>query len=326
MRYEFQFYTKDLYGDLLELARESYKWEMPVVGISRVEFSNSLNKIFCDSATAWEKTVGCYLEKGKLIACVWNEGCYDGTQFFLFDSKQRAMEEDLLVDMIKFAKTYGAGYKKDGRTRFVNLFIPEWNDRLQKAASEHGFKKGDWKDNINIFSFTEKRYEVKLPEGYSIVDGNTTSTFSLANVHRHSFGYGEDDRATEHGWEAFEAVRQTKYYQPELELCVLDKEKRPVAMGMIWYDEDMPYCELEPLAVCWWERRKGIGTALLGEAYNRILERYPNCKGIKGGDQPFYQSIGYETKAAATAWYWAAEIFISWEEASVDKNYTKEVE
>ena len=93
MRYEFQFYTKDLYEDLIELARKSYKWEIPLVGISRVEFSNSFNKIFCDSATSWEKTVGCYLEKGKLIACVWNEGCYDGTQFFMFDSKEKAAEE-----------------------------------------------------------------------------------------------------------------------------------------------------------------------------------------------------------------------------------------
>lgn len=74
MNYEFIFYKKDLYEELLRLVSNSYEWEMPVVGIGRMEFSNSLNKIFCDSATVWEKTVGCYMENGKMAACVWNEG------------------------------------------------------------------------------------------------------------------------------------------------------------------------------------------------------------------------------------------------------------
>lgn len=326
MKYEFKFYTRDLYEGLLNLARNSYQWEIPLVGISRIEFAESMNKMFCDSATAWEKTVGCYFEHGKLVACVWNEACYDGTCFFMFDSKERAQEEVLLVDMIKFAKTYGAGYKENGRTRYVNLFIPEWNQVLQEVSEAHGMKKGGWTENLTMFSFEESSYEVCLPEGYAIIDGEVTPDLYLANIHRHAFGYGEGNRATEHGQEAFAAMRRMGYYDPKLELCVLDQEKRPVAMANIWYDTDMPYCELEPLAVCWWERRKGLATALLHEAANRVLERYPNCQGMKGGDQIFYQQIGYETKATATAWYWEAEIFPSWEEDSKNKNYAKEVE
>lgn len=326
MKYEFTFYTKDLYEELLRIIINSYEWEIPAVGIGRVEFSNSLNKIFCDSATSWEKTVGCYMEDSKLVACVWNEGCYDGTTFFLFDSKERSQEEELLIDMIKFAKTYGAGYKNNGRTRFVNLFIPDWNKILIRVAQEHGLKKGNWTENLNIFPFEEKGYEVNLPEGYSIIDGKSSPDFYLANVHRHSFGYGEGDRATEHGHEAFRAMRQMKNYNQKLDLCVLDTKKRPVAIAIIWYDENMPYCELEPLGVCWWERRKGIGTAILHEAMNRVIKLYPMCKGMLGGDQTFYRSIGYKTKATATAFYWETEVFISWEKESLYLDYGKEVE
>ena len=326
MKYEFKFYTKELYEELLRIVINSYEWEIPAVGISRVEFSNSLNKIFCDSRTSWEKTVGCYLENDKLVACVWNEGCYDGTTFFLFDSKERAMEEALLIDMIKFAKTYGAGYKNDGKTRFINLFIPKWNETLIKVAQEHGLNKGGWTEKLNIFPFKEKHYDVTLPEGYSIIDGESSSDLYLANVHRHSFGYGEGDRATEHGHEAFQAVRKTLYYNPKLDLCVLDDKKRPVAIAIIWYDENMPYCELEPLGVCWWERRKGIGTAILHEAMNRVINMYPKCKGMLGGDQMFYKNIGYETKATVTAYYWEAEVFSSWEKESFHMDYGKEVE
>lgn len=327
MKYEFCFYNENYYSDLIRLALCSYEWEIPAVGLSRIEFSNSLGKIFLDTHTAWEKTVGCYLEHGKMVACVWNEAGYDGNIYFLFDSKVRAQEETLLLDMIKFAKTYGAGYQKENsRVRAVNLHIPEWNDVLRRVCEEHGFCKSDWAECLNLFDFQEKQYEVNLPEGYRIIDGTVSNAVQIANVHRHSFGYGAWDRATEYGHEAFEAVRKTKYYDPELELCVLDKENRPVAIANIWYDESMPYCELEPLAVCWWERRKGIGTAVPHEAMNRVMRKYPDCRGMLGGDQLFYKSIGYKTKAKVLTYHWETEVFLSWEAKSLYMNYAKEVE
>lgn len=337
MKYKFCFYSPERYEELLSLAAASYAWEIPSVGISRIQFSHAVNRIFCDSATSWEKTVGCWLDKGKLAACVWNEGCYDGTVFFLFDSRERAQEVGLLEEMLRFAKTYGAGCKSDGKTRFVNLFIPEWNTLLSRLAQEHGLQKGDWTEHYNIFPFRENRYEVRLPEGYRIIDGTESPDLYLATVHRHAFGYGADDRATEHGQEAFHAMRQADGYDPALDLCVLDSRNRPVAMANVWYTKPVEsgvsshiqrriYAELEPLAVCWWERRKGIATAILHEEMNRILEKYPDCGGMLGGDQAFYKSIGFETKATATAYYWEAEIFISWDEKSRHMDYGKEVE
>jgi predicted N-acetyltransferase YhbS len=88
-----------------------------------------------------------------------------------------------------------------------------------------------------------------------------------------------------------------KHYRRDLDLCVLDEHKRPVAMAIIWYDEAMPYCELEPLGVVWWERRKGIATAILHEAANRVKNMFQNCGGMLGGNQEFYRRIGYEKKA-----------------------------
>lgn len=340
----FRYYEESMYDELLGLARASYAWEVPSVGVSRIEFAHAVNKVFCDSATSWEKTVGCWLEHGKLAACVWNEGCYDGTVFFLFDSRERAREEELLAEMIRFARTYGAGCKSDGRTRFVNVFVPEWNTAFSRIAREHGLEKGGWTEHYNIFSFRERQYEVRLPEGYQIIDGHKTPELYLAMVHRHAFGYGVDDRATEHGQEGFRAMRRARYYDPELELCVLDPQGRPVAMANVWIpmtqressgsipcpESRRPeagrsggayYAELEPLAVCWWERRRGIATALLHEEMNRILRKYPACGGMLGGDQAFYKSLGFETRAAATAYYWETEIFMSWDVRSRNMEY-----
>ncbi|MBQ6995027.1 MAG: GNAT family N-acetyltransferase [Lachnospiraceae bacterium] len=322
MKYELRFYKKEYYNAMIELARKSYEWEVPAVPVSRVEFANTVNKYFNDSHSAWEKTVGCYFEDDNMVACTWNEACYDGENMLMFDSKERAQDEELLLEMIKHVKTYGAGIREDGKTREVTLLVPQWNHVLQKLLEKKDFGIIEWKENINVLKFEEEPFEVKLPEGYTFADGTQIPAVYLAMVHRHSFGYGAGT-AAEYADVAFEKMRQEKHYNPKLELCVLDTEKRPVAFANIWYDEAMEYCELEPLAVCWWERRKGIATALMHELSNRVKEMYPSCKGMEGGDQTFYTSIGYEKIAEIDKYHWEAEIIISWEQESADKKYSE---
>lgn len=320
MKYEFRFFKEEYYDAMIELARRSYAWEELAVPVSRVEFANALSKEFNDSHSAWEKTVGCYFEDDNMVACTWNEACYDGENMLMFDSKERAQEEELLLEMIKHVRTYGAGIREDGKTREVTLLVPQWNYVLQNLLKKKGFEKTEWKENINVLMFGEEPFEVKLPEGYTFADGTQTPSVYLANVHRHAFGYGAS-KAAEYGDVAFQRMRQEKHYNPKLDLCVLDTEKRPVAFANIWYDEVMEYCELEPLAVCWWERRKGIGTALMHELSNRVKQMYPKCKGMEGGDQPFYASIGYQQVAVIDKYHWEAEVFIFWEKESADKKY-----
>ncbi len=325
MKYTFEFYQKTDYKAIIKMALASYEWSVPTAGLCRIEFAMGLHPGFKGNRNAWVHTTGVYRLDGKIVAAVWNEGNYDGDVFLLFDSRERAEDIELLEDMIKFSKTYAAGLKEDSRTKTVSIFIPEWHNTLKKVALEHGFNLGDWEDATYILPIS-KKMEVCLPEGYTIVDGTNIPDFYLSNVHRMSFSYGieSEPTATEHGAEAFHELRQQKHCDNNLTLCVLDNEKRPVAMTIIWYDPLMPYCEMEPLAVVWWERRKGIATALIHEAVNRILEKYPSCQGITGGDQEFYKRIGFEKRGSSINYVWEAEIFISWEKESFERNYEQE--
>lgn len=325
MKYAFTFYKKENYEDLVRMALESYKWSVPTAGLSRIEFAMGLHPAFTGNKKVWEHTTGVYTQNGNVVAAVWNEGTYDGDVFFLFDTRERAEDLELLEDMIKFSKIYTSGLKDDNRTRTVSIFVPDWHDILKTYLLEHGFYLGDWEDKTYILPIANKM-EVCLPDGYVIIDGKDIPDFYLSNVHRMSFNYGIDQNrtATRHGEEAFHELRQQKHCKDELTLCVLDREKRPVAMTIIWYDEMMPYCEMEPLAVVWWEQRKGIATALINEAINRILEKHPDCKGITGGDQEFYKKIGFEKRGSSINYVWDAEIFISWEKESLEHNYEKE--
>ncbi len=325
VKYLFEFYKKTDYEDLIRMALASYSWSVPTVGLSRIEFEMGLHPMFTGNRNAWEHTTGVYRLDGNVVAAVWNEGNYDGDVFFLFDTRERAEDIELLEDMIKFSKTYASGLKEDKRTKTVSIFVPDWHDTLKNCVIKHGFKLGEWEDKTFILS-NIKKMEVCLPEGYTIIDGKDIPDFYLSNVHRMAFSYGikQDPNPTEHGAEAFHEVRQQKHCKDYLTLCVLDKEKRPVGMTIIWYNPAMSYCEMEPLAVVWWERRKGIATALIQEAINRVLEKYPECKGITGGDQEFYKRMGFEKRGSSMEYNWEAEVFISWEKESIEHDYEKE--
>lgn len=325
MPYTFSFYKDEDFDEIEELVLRSYEWEYPVWGVSRQEFCRGLHPKFTGNEKAWEHTVGVYRKDGKIVACVINEGTYDCEVFFLFDSKTRAQEKVLLKEMIRFAKTHGTAIKADRKTRYVSVYAPRWNKVLIEMLNEAKFKEDNWRQQLFILPFTEEKFEVSLPEGYTFADGHSTPDFYLSNTHRFAFAYGGEDYACEHGAEAFNALRKMKHYNKDLDLCVLDAQKRPVAMGIIWCDERMPYCELEPLGVVWWERRKGIATALLHELANRVKQLYPNCQGMLGGDQSFYGRIGYEKKEEVLRYNWELEVIISWEKESFDKDYASEV-
>lgn len=325
MKYSFDYYKDEDYEEIEKLVLSSYQWDMPIWGLSRHEFIMGLHPAFTGHYHALYHTVGVYRDSGKIVACVINEGNYDGEAFFLFDSKERSQEPELLGEMIRYAKTHASAVKEDRRTKTLNLYVPTWNTVLKEMVLKSGFTETNWGEERNILPFENKSFEVKLPDGYTIADGNTTPDFYLSNTHRFSFGYGGDQHACEHGEQAFHNLRKMKHYRKDLDLCVLDEQKRPVAMAIIWYDESMPYCELEPLGVVWWERRKGIATAILQEAANRVQQMFPNCTGMLGGDQAFYRSIGYEKKAHIPQYHWELEVFISWEKESFDKDYARYV-
>lgn len=326
MRYTITFYKKEDYDDVKNLILASYQWESSVVGNARLLFSEAMTTEFNHYEYAWEHTVGVVREEGKVVACIWNEGEYDGCEFFLFDKKERSEDEELLKIMVRFAKTYGAGLKEDGRTRYTNLFIPTWNTKLIEYATEHGFKETEWLDECYVLPFSKAPFSVEIPEGYEIIDGSSSPDFYLSNVHMFSFNYGKGDLAADQGVNGFHRLRQCKEYNPKLDLCILDENKLPVAIALAWYCEGMRYCEMEPLAVAWWARRKGLATAIIHELSNRVMEMYPDCEGLRGGDQEFYKAIGFEKWGASRAYYWEKEIFISWDSRSKDQDYAKEIE
>ena len=314
MSYKFAVYTNDYFDKIQQMILDSYQWDFPVFGISRMEFAAYLHPYFIGMNSVWERTCGVWFDENKIIACAINEANDEGDAFFIFDNRKRAEDSLLIEEMIFFAKTTMSTVSDDGITRSVTLHIPQWNSTLKNIAKKSGFINNNWDDKLLILPFGDKDFQVKLPDGYVFVTGDEVPPFYAANVHMAAFNYSI--KSVKDGEKAFTDLRNAPHYNPKLSLYILDSQKRPVAFANIWYCEKMPYCELEPLRVAWWERRKGLATAILYEAVNRVKKLFPQCKGMTGGDQIFYEKIGFVEKARCEQYKWQTEIYPSWDKRS----------
>lgn len=314
MSYKFAFYTNDYFDKIQQMILDSYQWDFPIFGISRMEFAVYLHPYFIGMNSVWERTCGVWFDENKIIACAINEANDEGDAFFIFDNRKRAEDSLLIEEMIFFAKTTMSTVSDDGITRSVTLHIPQWNSTLKNIAEKSGFINNNWDDKLLILPFGNKDFQVKLPDGYVFVTGDEVPPFYAANVHMAAFNYSI--KSVKNGEKAFTDLRNAPHYNPKLSLYILNSQKRPVAFANIWYCEKMPYCELEPLGVAWWERRKGLATAILYEAANRVKKLFPQCKGMTGGDQIFYEKIGFVEKARYEQYKWQTEIYPSWDKRS----------
>jgi len=272
MSITFRYYTEEDFLKLEELIMASYKWGNPPWGFSRHEFCRGVHTAWGNVKDNWRHTVGIWEEDGKIISAVINEGVWHGDGFFLFDSIERQRDSKLLERMFHHAETHLSCFKKDDKekTRHLHLAIPGEYDCVKNIAKERGYEVSKDVERALVLPFTGEKFKVHFPEGYTIVDGTTTPDFYLSNTHMFAFNYTLPIAET--GEKGFHDLRQMPGYKPELDLCVLDEEGKPVGIAMIWYDERMPYCELEPLGVVWWCRRKGIAEALIHEAVTEIWD------------------------------------------------------
>lgn len=66
MAYRFAFYTKDNFEQIQQMILDSYKWDFPIFGLSRFEFSAYLHPEFTGLHRVWERTCGLWFDGDKI--------------------------------------------------------------------------------------------------------------------------------------------------------------------------------------------------------------------------------------------------------------------
>lgn len=125
MKYEFSYYTQDNFDDIENMILNSYSWEYPIYGISRLEFCSGLHPYFTGIQRTMERGSGIFRQNGKIIAAAVNEVNAAGDAFFIFDSKERSQDKELIEHMIFFAQTGMSHKEQNGKSRYVNLRVPQ---------------------------------------------------------------------------------------------------------------------------------------------------------------------------------------------------------
>lgn len=314
---QFAYYEEAYFDQIEALILKSYTYDKPLWGLSRHEFVKAIHPDFKASYQAWTESMGLYLEEGQLVAAVLSEGVYDGDAFFIFDGKKRTQDHELLKRMVRFAVTHLSSLDETRTVRSLYLNVPKWHHELKHVVTEFGFIDQNNPERIRILPFPTTLFEVKLPKGYRF-SKTPVPPFYLSNIHRLSFNYGLP--YADQGSRAFEKLRTMRHYDPDLEVVILDEENRPVAFAIGWMSPSMPYAELEPMAVTWWNRRKGLGTALVHELSNRIKTKYPHAYGMTGGDQPFYHDLGFAIAEEVPVYLYKKVIHASWDPLSKDED------
>lgn len=306
MKYTFKYYKDEYFNDLEKLIVQSYKWGTPAYFYNCLQFDRGIHSAWANNKANWEQTTGLWEEDGRIVAVAISVGAWQGDAYFIFDSYERTQDIELLNKMFHHIETHMSCFRGvvpyEDRTRYLELKIaPTW-DSVKKMAQVRGYVKAEYTEKMNILPFEGKAFEVVLHNGYTISDGNSVPPFFSANVHMFSFNYTLPTANTIKA--GFEDLKRMKGYNPDFDLVALDEEGKPVGLAICWYDEKMPFCELEPLGVVWWCRRKGLGRAMIHELSNRIMKKYPACKGMMGWDQQFYYDLGFKTQSENEIWNW----------------------
>lgn len=297
----FSFYSDDDFGRVLRFikaasAQASYPYEAV-----RFQFSRALHPHMGGAGFAgyFSQTCGIWEDAGGIAALSMTEGdSRRGEAFFLFRSLDERTPE-LARRVFTFAERFASKVSADRKSNALTVMIPEEDALLARIAAGRGYEMTDGVERVMIKEYGDGPLEVALPEGFVIRDARAVPPSATALAHAHAFRYDQPDDGVARG---FAAIRAMPDYRPELDLVLFDGEGQPCGLANHWVDEASRTATLEPLGVAWWYRGMGLGRALIHEGVNRT--RALGCARMIGGDQPFYEALGFAPQPGRDAHAW----------------------
>lgn len=243
-----------------------------------------------------EKQIGIWEnENNEIVAVVNSEGEGKGEVFFQVGVK--TLPNEIVESIFDFAEINLL--PKDSKDKTLQLWISDRRLELKNRAIERGYKKLDWSDITSSTKVSDWVYH-KLPNGYSVRDGNQVTDLEKGKAHSLAFGYWQNE-LSKIAPICYEMLRQMPDYNPNLDLYIVDEKGQIVSFCTMWYDAVNKYGALEPVGTHFNYRRMGLGYAVISEAIKRVA-RLGAEKVYVGSDQEFYLSIGFKREFTNDIW------------------------
>ena len=254
----------------------------------------------------WMTTHG-YLDKsavGKIG--LWEEGrklvgvaTFDtqlGSTYILTDQ----MYDSFKKEMIVYAQQ---NLVKDNK---FGIVIPDEDVNLQGIASQLGYVATEGKEHDAIFYIDKTPTNYTLPEGFTIT--SMKERYDLYQYYlvlwkgfNHELnGEGEFSFSTEK-----EAEGNLQMKRPNVDLnlkiAVVAPNENLVSYCGMWYDPQVGYGVIEPVATDPEYRKMGLGKAAVLEGVKRVAKLGAKTV-LVGSSQSFYYQIGMRPYKTATVW------------------------
>lgn len=249
----------------------------------------------------WPSTVGMWVDSNdEIVAIVCSEGEQKGEAFFQL--KRMYYEEELINEMIKFAEENLYAIKEGSKylhIRANNIY----KDTIVNALKLRGYELENNEEFDSSMSI-EGTYEVKLPEGFRIVEADNFNASLRGIAHAKAFRNIDSESVDyiEERTRGYAGLVKAPDYIGGLDLCILDEVGEITSFATVWFDEVNLVGILEPVGTITKYRRLGLGKAIIYEGINRI-KGLGATKIHVGSNQEFYKAIGFSVEAKTEIWY-----------------------
>ncbi|MBE6935938.1 MAG: GNAT family N-acetyltransferase [Ruminococcaceae bacterium] len=246
-----------------------------------------------------------WLEDGRVVAFVYHEDPADTVMFSL-----RPGYEFLADEMVAYA---AAAFPKGEHGVSFNIFGSQ--TAILSAAERAGYRK-EYEYADLLFDMEHRALAYALPEGFYFVKPEDVDPLKITDLTWKGFGH-EETRGPLKDWDRLDVGPEwsaAKSYQdnlativappphstPEYDLIIANEAGEYVCLsGMYWVPENhLAY--MEPLCTAPEYRGRGLAAAALTEHYRRFKPL--GARLMTGGDNPFYQKIGYDQEVLWTHW------------------------
>lgn len=267
--------------------------------IDRWNFTRYVSQSFNDTFESWPDTVGVWKDESEnIVAVVNSEGENSGEAFFQFSNYDFSKDE--LNEIVDHLETLPKG--KDGDELFLQVRINEDDNILKELLKKRGYEFNNWYEETSSMEI-DGIYQVNLPSGFTIKNGNSVSDYDKGFAHGRAFGYYNGDTPDNNDAEkAFKSMRNAPDYDPKLDLSVVDINGEVASFVTIWFDKVNEIAILEPVGTIPKYRRMGLGKALIYHGINKVKDLRAK-KMYVGSDQEFYLAIGFEIEYKQEVWF-----------------------
>ncbi len=270
--------------DCYSIYKEPVTWK-----IDRWNFTYAFSSAMRDTTIKeWESEIRLWFRGDELIAIVNTEGEKSAEAFI--QSKTLDLDDVVLNEVFDFVETDLV--REIGEKQIAELRISERFNKAIKMAESRGYELLEWSDCDSLLEL-DREFEVKLPEGFNIVEGDAVSHMDKGMLHAKAFNYTDEDYYVRRTPIGYGIMCQLKDYRADLDLYIKAPNGELTSFVTIWVDHENGFGVLEPVGTSVDYQGLGLGKALIYEGANRLRAMGIN-KLYVGSEKPFYLKIGFK--------------------------------